>query len=150
MRLSFRTDDQNKPDYLKINPKARVPSLVTDRGIITETRKVIRYYNERLNNDRRLEQILVVGSGSNVPGIGDYFTNELVMPARTANPSTAVFANGGIASVATDTGPHLGGALADGVGDADRRGAGGAAPCGPRGTGQGHAAPRFLMPGWHG
>jgi type IV pilus assembly protein PilM len=56
------------------------------RGIVTETRKVIRYYNERLSNDRRLEQVLVVGSGSNVPGIGDYFTNELVMPARTANP----------------------------------------------------------------
>lgn len=56
------------------------------RGIVTETRKVIRYYNERLANERRLEQILVVGSGSNVPGIGDYFTNELVMPSRTANP----------------------------------------------------------------
>lgn len=56
------------------------------RGIITETRKVIRYYNERLSNERRLEQVLVVGSGSNVPGIGEYFTNELVMPARTANP----------------------------------------------------------------
>lgn len=59
------------------------PSL---RGIITETRKVIRYYNERLSNDRRLEQVLVVGSGSNVPGIGEFFTNELVMPSRTANP----------------------------------------------------------------
>lgn len=59
------------------------PSL---RGIVTETRKVIRYYNERLSNERRLEQVLVVGSGSNVPGIGEYFTNELVMPARTANP----------------------------------------------------------------
>lgn len=56
------------------------------RSIITETRKVIRYYNERLSNDRRLEQVLVVGSGSNVPGIGEYFTNELVMPARVANP----------------------------------------------------------------
>lgn len=56
------------------------------RGIITETRKVIRYYNERLSSDRRLEQVLVVGSGSNVPGIGEYFTNELVMPSRTANP----------------------------------------------------------------
>ncbi len=59
------------------------PSL---RSIITETRKVIRYYNERLSNNRRLEQVLIVGSGSNVPGIGEYFTNELVMPARTANP----------------------------------------------------------------
>lgn len=56
------------------------------RSIVTETRKVIRYYNERLASDRRLEQVLVVGSGSNVPGIGEFFTNELVMPSRTANP----------------------------------------------------------------
>lgn len=57
------------------------------RNVIAETRKVIRYYNDRLaNDDRRLEQVLVVGSGSNVPGIGEYFTNELVMPSRTANP----------------------------------------------------------------
>lgn len=54
--------------------------------ILTETRKVIRYYNERITEDRKLEQILVVGGGSNVPGIGDYFTNELVMPARVASP----------------------------------------------------------------
>ena len=70
------------PKQAKIS-SALKPAL---RGIVTETRKVIRYYNERLSNDRRLEQILVVGSGSNVPGIGDFFTNELVMPARTANP----------------------------------------------------------------
>lgn len=70
------------PKQVKINAALK-PAL---RGIITETRKVIRYYNERISNDRKLEQVLVVGSGSNVPGIGDYFTNELVMPARTANP----------------------------------------------------------------
>ena len=54
--------------------------------IINETRKVMRYYNERISDDRKLEQLLVVGSGSNMPGIGEYFTNELVMPARVANP----------------------------------------------------------------
>lgn len=70
------------PKQAKLTTALR-PAL---RNIVTETRKVIRYYNERLANDRRLEQILVVGSGSNVPGIGDFFTNELVMPARTANP----------------------------------------------------------------
>ena len=43
VRLSFKTDDQKKPDYLKINPKARVPSLVTDRGIITETPALLIY-----------------------------------------------------------------------------------------------------------
>lgn len=59
------------------------PSL---QRIATEVRKVIRYYNERINDDRKLEQMIIVGGGSNVPGIGDYFTNELVMPARVASP----------------------------------------------------------------
>ncbi len=59
------------------------PSL---KRIIVETHKVIRYYNERISDDRKIEQLLVVGSGSNVPGIGEYFTNELVMPARVASP----------------------------------------------------------------
>jgi type IV pilus assembly protein PilM len=54
--------------------------------IITETRKVMRYYNERINDDRKLEQLLIVGNGSNMPGIGEYFTNDLFMPARVANP----------------------------------------------------------------
>lgn len=54
--------------------------------ISTEIRKVIRYYNERLNNNRKIEQVLVVGGGANVPGIGDFFTNELIMPARVASP----------------------------------------------------------------
>lgn len=54
--------------------------------IIVETRRVMRYYNERISDDRKLEQLLVVGSGSDIPGIGEYFTNELVMPARVASP----------------------------------------------------------------
>lgn len=62
---------------------ALTPSL--DK-VISETRKVIRYYNERLNNQRKLEQVLIVGGGSSMPGIGEYFTNELVMPARVASP----------------------------------------------------------------
>lgn len=63
--------------------RALTPSL--DR-ISAEIRKVVRYYTERITDGRKLEQVLVVGSGSNVPGIGDFFTNELVMPARTASP----------------------------------------------------------------
>lgn len=70
------------PRQAKIN-SALQPSL---QRILTEVRKVIRYYNERLNDDRKIEQVLVVGGGSNVPGIGDFFTNELVMPARVASP----------------------------------------------------------------
>ncbi len=54
--------------------------------ITTETRRVMRYYSERISEQRKLEQLLVVGSGSNMPGIGEYFTNELVIAARVASP----------------------------------------------------------------
>jgi glutathione S-transferase len=37
IRISFKTNQQNSPEYLAINPKGRVPALVTDRGILTET-----------------------------------------------------------------------------------------------------------------
>ena len=36
-RIDFKANQQNSPQYLAINPKGRVPSLVTDRGILTET-----------------------------------------------------------------------------------------------------------------
>ncbi|UTX51467.1 type IV pilus assembly protein PilM [Candidatus Saccharibacteria bacterium TM7i] len=55
-------------------------------AIITETRKVMRYYTERIDTERKLEQLLIVGSGSNVPGIGDYFTENIVIAARVASP----------------------------------------------------------------
>lgn len=59
------------------------PSL---ERIVTEAKKVIRYYNERLNEEKKIEQVLIVGGGSNIPGIGEFFTNALVMPARVASP----------------------------------------------------------------
>jgi len=36
-RLDFKTNQQSSPEYLKLNPKGRVPTLVTDHGILTET-----------------------------------------------------------------------------------------------------------------
>ncbi len=37
VRIDFKTTQQRSPEYLKINPKGRMPALVTDRGILTET-----------------------------------------------------------------------------------------------------------------
>jgi len=42
-RLDFKTNQQNSPEYLAINPKGRVPALVTDRGILTETPAMLAY-----------------------------------------------------------------------------------------------------------
>lgn len=36
-RIDFSRTEQQSADYLKINPKARVPALITPRGILTET-----------------------------------------------------------------------------------------------------------------
>jgi glutathione S-transferase len=37
VRISFADEEQRKPEYLAINPEGRVPALVTERGILTET-----------------------------------------------------------------------------------------------------------------
>lgn len=36
-RIEFKSAEQRAPAYLAVNPKARVPALVTPRGILTET-----------------------------------------------------------------------------------------------------------------
>jgi glutathione S-transferase len=43
VRMSFATEDQRCPDYLKINPKGRVPTLVTETGVLTETPALLAY-----------------------------------------------------------------------------------------------------------
>lgn len=42
-RLSFSSDDQKKPEFLAINPKGRVPALVTADGVITETPAILAF-----------------------------------------------------------------------------------------------------------
>lgn len=41
--IDFGAAEQTKPDYLKINPKGRVPSLMTERGVLTETPAILAY-----------------------------------------------------------------------------------------------------------
>ena len=42
-RLDFKSNQQNSPEYLAINPKGRVPALVTDSGVLTETPAMLAY-----------------------------------------------------------------------------------------------------------
>ena len=43
VRLDFKQQQQRSPEYLRINPKGRVPALSTDRGVITETPAILQY-----------------------------------------------------------------------------------------------------------
>ena len=42
-RIDFGKTEQQSPAYLQINPKGRVPALVTPRGILTETPALLGY-----------------------------------------------------------------------------------------------------------
>ena len=69
-RLNFADSDQRKPEYLKINPKSRVPALVTDQGILTETPAILVYIAQSfpkanlapLNDPFRLGQLQAFNS----------------------------------------------------------------------------------------
>lgn len=47
VRLSFAAEDQRKPEYLAVNPKGRVPALVTKSGVLTETPALLAYVAQR-------------------------------------------------------------------------------------------------------
>ena len=42
-RLDFKQNQQRSPEYLRVNPKGRVPALVTERGVLTETPALLQY-----------------------------------------------------------------------------------------------------------
>jgi glutathione S-transferase len=42
-KVDFAVNGQRDPAYLAINPKARVPALVTDSGVLTETPAMLAY-----------------------------------------------------------------------------------------------------------
>ncbi len=41
IQVDFAANEQRKPEYLAINPKGRVPSLITERGVLTETPAIL-------------------------------------------------------------------------------------------------------------
>ena len=52
VRVDFAQEQQKSPEFLKVNPKARVPALVTDRGILTETPAMLVYVAQSVPKSR--------------------------------------------------------------------------------------------------
>src|SRR5206468_3406982 len=57
--------------------KALEPAL---EKLVTETRRVQRYYEERYGPNKHVGQIVILGGGANMPGLGDYLTDVLKVP----------------------------------------------------------------------
>lgn len=47
MRIDFASTQQRSPEYLRLNPKGRVPALVTEQGVLTETPALLLYIAQR-------------------------------------------------------------------------------------------------------
>ena len=43
VEVDLRAGDQRRPEFLSVNPKGRVPALVTDRGILTENPAILAF-----------------------------------------------------------------------------------------------------------
>jgi glutathione S-transferase len=42
-RVDFGRNEQRGPEYLKVNPKGRVPALITEQGVLTETPAILAF-----------------------------------------------------------------------------------------------------------
>jgi len=52
VRLDFASAQQRTPEYLAVNPKGRVPALVTEHGTLTETPALLAYVAQRFPEAR--------------------------------------------------------------------------------------------------
>lgn len=50
VRLDLKAGDQRRPDYLAVNPKGRVPALVTPRGTLTESPVILGWVAQMFPN----------------------------------------------------------------------------------------------------
>lgn len=55
--------------------------------LVKEIKRMLRYYEERAGGDQhRIEQIVTLGGGSNVPGLTEYLIDTVRLPVRACDP----------------------------------------------------------------
>ena len=76
VRVDFGKTEQRSAEYMKINPKARVPALVTEHGVLTETPAMLVYVAQQF---RRPELALMDDpfGFAQVQSINSYFCSGL-------------------------------------------------------------------------
>ncbi len=63
--------------------KAIEPMLA---NLVNEIKRMVRFYQERSGTSSKLEQVIIVGGGANMPGLADFLTDRLRMATRTVDP----------------------------------------------------------------
>jgi type IV pilus assembly protein PilM len=55
-------------------------------SLLTEVKKALTFYTDKYKNENPITQILLTGGGSNLPGLGVYFAQNMGLEAVSANP----------------------------------------------------------------
>lgn len=56
------------------------------KQLVKEIRRMIRYYEERSGNNKKIGQIVTMGGGANMPGLSEYLTSTLRLAVRMCDP----------------------------------------------------------------
>lgn len=54
--------------------------------LLKEIRRMVRYYEERFGDEKKISQIVTMGGGANMPGLNEYLTEVLRLPVRMTDP----------------------------------------------------------------
>lgn len=90
MGLSYEKASQAKIEHgLDAGPhQGKMVSALAEsiQYLSAEIKKIIRYYEERDKKQKaKVEQIIILGGGANLPGFSTYLTSELRIPTRLAD-----------------------------------------------------------------
>lgn len=80
VKTKYGLSKSKKQDEIVLALQPRLDSLVK------EIRRMIRYHEERSTSKQKIEQVITMGGGANMPGLSDYLTNALRVPVRTCDP----------------------------------------------------------------
>ena len=56
VRVDFSKQQQRSPEFLRLNPKRRVPALVTERGVLTETPALLQFISQSFPDAKMMPQ----------------------------------------------------------------------------------------------
>ncbi|HSX29579.1 MAG TPA: type IV pilus assembly protein PilM [Candidatus Saccharimonadales bacterium] len=100
LNLSIEEAGQLKTKYgLDVSPQQKQVASALEpalQKLVTEIRRMIRYYDDRYKAKRQVGQVVILGGGANMPGLGNYLTNALKIPVRTHNHPWALFSHEGV------------------------------------------------------
>ncbi len=56
------------------------------KKLLGEIRKMTRFYEDRASTKKKIEQIIILGGGANLPGLSAYLTDKVRLPTRLVDP----------------------------------------------------------------